>query len=149
MEEFYTPAEVTKILRVSVDTVYRIFERESGVILFTSASRLAMPKTEAKALGRYRTMRIPKFVLRRVLDRYLEALPMESMDQRFVDLQQRFPAGAYNERHAVVRLLRPGVCDRCRETSRRIKNTTSRSVHSDKIRVTELTYCFRPILLSA
>lgn len=70
MEEFYTPAEVAKILRVSVDTDYRIFEREKGVILLASASRLGMPKTQAKALGRYRSMRIPKFVVRRVLDRY-------------------------------------------------------------------------------
>lgn len=70
MEEFYRPAEVAKILRLSVDTVYRIFEREAGVILLESASRLALPKTEARALGRYRTMRIPKVVLRRVLDRY-------------------------------------------------------------------------------
>jgi transposase len=70
MEHLYTPAEVAKILRVSEDTVYRIFEREKGVILLESASRLAMPKAEARKLGRYRTLRIPEIVLRRVLDRY-------------------------------------------------------------------------------
>ena len=70
MEDLYTPAEVAKILRVSVDTVYRMFEREAGVILLESASRLSLARPEAKKLGRYRSMRIPKFVLRRVLDRY-------------------------------------------------------------------------------
>jgi len=48
LEDFYTPAEVARILRVSVDTVYRIFERETGVILLESASRLATPKAVAK-----------------------------------------------------------------------------------------------------
>ena len=70
MEDLHTPAEVAKLLRVSVDTVYRIFGREKGVILLESASRIAMPKAEAKKLGRYRTLRIPEVVLRRVLDRY-------------------------------------------------------------------------------
>ncbi len=70
MEHLHTPAEIAKILRVSVDTVYRIFERETGVVLLESASRLAKPKAEAKKLGRYRIMRIPEVVLRRVLDRY-------------------------------------------------------------------------------
>lgn len=66
----YTPAEVAKILRVSVDTVYRIFEREKGVVLLESASRLSRPKAEASKLGRYRTLRIPEYVLRRVVERY-------------------------------------------------------------------------------
>ncbi len=70
MEHLYTPAEIAKILRVSEDTVYRIFEREKGVIVLQPASRLAMPTARAKKLGRYRTLRIPEVVLRRVLDRY-------------------------------------------------------------------------------
>lgn len=53
MEHLYTPAEIAKMLRVSVDPAYRIFEWEPGVILLESASRLAMPKAEAKKLGRW------------------------------------------------------------------------------------------------
>jgi len=58
------------MLRLSEDTVYRIFVREKGVIVLESASRLSKPKAEAKKLGRYRTLRIPALVLRRVLERY-------------------------------------------------------------------------------
>ena len=58
------------MLRLSEDTVYRIFEREKGVIMLESASRLSKPKAEARKLGRYRTLRIPEVVLRHVLDRY-------------------------------------------------------------------------------
>jgi len=58
------------MLRLSEDTVYRVFEREKGVIMLDSASRLSMPKAKARKLGRYRTLRIPEVVLRRVLDRY-------------------------------------------------------------------------------
>ncbi len=56
MGRMYTPAEVSEILRVSVDTVYQIFRQEKGVILLESASRLSMSNRQAKHLGRYQTI---------------------------------------------------------------------------------------------
>lgn len=56
MEELLTVAEVAAALKVSSDTVTRLFEDLPGVIVF------GRPK-ETRSKRRYRTLRIPRSVL--------------------------------------------------------------------------------------
>lgn len=58
-QEFYTIAEVAKMLKVSPDTVSRLFGNEPGVI------DLGSPERRHKR--RYRVLRIPAAVLNRFL----------------------------------------------------------------------------------
>jgi hypothetical protein len=58
-QEFFTIAEVAKMLKVSPDTVSRLFGREPGVI------DLGSPERRYKR--RYRVLRIPAVVLNRFL----------------------------------------------------------------------------------
>lgn len=58
-EQFYTVAEAAKILKVSTDTVTRLFEEEPGVVDLGSPERFHK--------RRYRTLRIPHAVFNRVL----------------------------------------------------------------------------------
>lgn len=57
--QFYTPAEVADILKVSTDTVMRKFSGYGGVIDIGAAER--------GRKRRYRTLRIPKESLERFL----------------------------------------------------------------------------------
>ena len=57
--QFYTPADVASILKVSTDTVLRKFSDYPGVI------DLGTP--ERKSKRRYRTLRIPREVLERFI----------------------------------------------------------------------------------
>ena len=58
-QEFFTVSEVAKMLKVSPDTVSRLFENEPGVIDLGSPERLHK--------RRYRVLRIPAAVLNRFL----------------------------------------------------------------------------------
>jgi len=58
-QEFFTIAEVAKMLKVSPDTVSRLFGKESGVIDLGAPERLHK--------RRYRVLRIPASVLNRFL----------------------------------------------------------------------------------
>jgi len=58
-EHFYTVAEAAEILKVSTDTVTRMFEDEPGVLDLGSPERLHK--------RRYRVLRIPHSVFNRVL----------------------------------------------------------------------------------
>ena len=58
--EYLTVTQVAAILNVSTDTVIRRFGNESGVI------DLGSPETQRKR--RYRLLRIPRYVLNRVLN---------------------------------------------------------------------------------
>ena len=57
--QFYTPADVASILKVSTDTVLRKFSDYPGVI------DLGTP--ESKSKRRYSTLRIPRDVLERFI----------------------------------------------------------------------------------
>lgn len=57
----YTVAEVAKLMRLSIQSVIRTFERERGVIIF----EMKRPRKRAS----YRTLRIPRHVYRRVMDK--------------------------------------------------------------------------------
>jgi transcriptional regulator GlxA family with amidase domain len=58
-QEVFTVAEVAKLLKVSPDTVSRLFENEPGVIDLGSPERLHK--------RRYRVLRIPAAALNRFL----------------------------------------------------------------------------------
>ena len=58
-EQFYTVKEAAEILKVSTDTVTRMFEDEPGVVDLGSPERLHK--------RRYRVLRIPYAVFNRVL----------------------------------------------------------------------------------
>ena len=58
-EQFYTVAEAAEILKVSTDTITRMFEDEPGVLDLGSPERLHK--------RRYRVLRIPHAVFNRVL----------------------------------------------------------------------------------
>ena len=58
-EQFYTVKEAAEILKVSTDTVTRMFEDEPGVVDLGSPERLHT--------RRYRVLRIPHAVFNRVL----------------------------------------------------------------------------------
>lgn len=68
--QIYETEEVAKMLRVSKETVRRMFEDEVGVISLPSATRKKLPHSTAIRLRRYRKLRIPAYVLRRVIERY-------------------------------------------------------------------------------
>jgi excisionase family DNA binding protein len=57
--QFYTVAEAAKILKVSRDTITKLFADESGVVDLGSPERLHK--------RRYRVLRIPHSVFNRVL----------------------------------------------------------------------------------
>ena len=57
-EAYFTPAEIAERWRLSVDTVIRLFEHESGVLI--------LENPRSKPRRRYRTIRIPHSVLLRV-----------------------------------------------------------------------------------
>ena len=58
-ESFYTVGEIAEILKVSTDTVTRMFEDEPGVV------DLGSPEKSHKR--RYRVLRIPQAVFHRVV----------------------------------------------------------------------------------
>ena len=58
-QEFFTVGEIAKLLKVSPDTIARLFKNEPGVI------DLGSP--EARHKRRYRVLRIPAPVLNRFL----------------------------------------------------------------------------------
>jgi len=60
-ESYFTPAEIAKLWRLSVDTVRRLFEHEPGVFIYE--------KLSSNHKRRYRTIRIPNSVLVRVQKR--------------------------------------------------------------------------------
>ena len=55
--EFLTVAEIAARWKVSLDFVRRLFERESGVLVFSNTSMVGK--------RRYRTLRVPKAVVER------------------------------------------------------------------------------------
>ena len=59
LEEYLTPAEVAEILKVSLNTVIRRFEKVPGVIDLGGEERMHK--------RRYRTLRIPRSVLTRFI----------------------------------------------------------------------------------
>ena len=63
-ERHFSPAEVAKLWRVSIDFVRRQFAREPGVLVFAGGAALTPAKRR-----RYTTMRIPESVLKRVHNR--------------------------------------------------------------------------------
>ncbi|MFZ1050185.1 MAG: hypothetical protein WBP65_08610 [Candidatus Sulfotelmatobacter sp.] len=58
-EQFFTVAEAAKILKISTDTITRMFADEPGVVDLGSPERLHK--------RRYRVLRIPHAVFNRVL----------------------------------------------------------------------------------
>ncbi len=60
-EDFYTVAEVAERLKLNEETVRRMFLGEEGVVV------ICFPRKGRRV---YRTLRIPKSVLRRVLTGY-------------------------------------------------------------------------------
>jgi len=58
----YSPAELAKLWNLSGDTVRRMFEDESGVLVFENAVR--------SSSRRFRTLRIPESVAQRVYSRF-------------------------------------------------------------------------------
>jgi hypothetical protein len=62
-ERYYSPAEVAELLNLSVDKIRKLFQNEPGVLILTSPARLNRGKRT------YKTLRIPEFVLQRVLRR--------------------------------------------------------------------------------
>jgi hypothetical protein len=58
-EQFYTVAEAAKILKVSTDTITRIFAEKPGVVDLGSPERLHK--------RRYRVLRIPHAVFNRAI----------------------------------------------------------------------------------
>jgi hypothetical protein len=61
VERSYSPQEIAKAHSLSVDTVCRQFENEPGVEVWVRPNRISK--------RRYRTLRIPESVLKRVLQR--------------------------------------------------------------------------------
>jgi len=61
LEQFYSPEQIAQMWNLSVDTVRRLFEQESGV--------LAIERPRVYGKRRYRTLRIPESVARRVYHR--------------------------------------------------------------------------------
>jgi hypothetical protein len=57
--EYLTPAEVASILKLSTDSIIRLFERYPGVI--------AIGKGESMLKRKYRTVRIPRSALERFI----------------------------------------------------------------------------------
>ena len=57
-EKHYRPEELATMWAVSADTIRRIFEKESGVLVFE--------RQRKKTARRYRTLRIPESVALRV-----------------------------------------------------------------------------------
>jgi len=57
--EYLTPAEVASILKLSTDTVIRIFEHIPDV--------LVIGRSESRFKRRYRTLRIPRVALERFI----------------------------------------------------------------------------------
>lgn len=57
----YTVAEVAKMTRFSIQSVIRMFERERGVLIY----EVKKPRKRAS----YRTLRIPRHVYQRVMDK--------------------------------------------------------------------------------
>lgn len=61
-EKHYTPAELGELWNLSSDTVRRMFESESGVLVFENPER--------SSHRRFRTLRIPESVATRVYSRF-------------------------------------------------------------------------------
>jgi hypothetical protein len=61
-ERYYSPAELAAQLNFSTDKIRKLFENESGVLVFTSP-------TPRRGKRPYKTLRIPESVLQRVLRR--------------------------------------------------------------------------------
>ena len=61
-ERHYSPAELGEQWNLSVDTVRRMFESEPGVLVFENPAR--------SSSRRFRTLRIPESVARRVYSRF-------------------------------------------------------------------------------
>jgi hypothetical protein len=59
ISEYLTPTEVADILKLSVDTVIRKFERRSGVLI--------LGRGESRFKRRYRTLRIPREALEKFI----------------------------------------------------------------------------------
>src|SRR4051812_47473207 len=76
-----------------------------------------------------------------------EAALMQLIDQRPVELQQRLPPGADDERISYRRS--PPRRDRVREGGRRAEFSPTFAVGSDKVGIAELTDGARAILLTA
>ena len=55
----YSPAEIAEMWNLSADTVRKLFENESGVLVLGTSTRRSGKR-------RYTTLRIPEFVLERV-----------------------------------------------------------------------------------
>lgn len=60
-ERHFSPAELAELWSLSEDTIRRMFENESGVLIFENPSR--------NPARRRRTLRIPQFVAERVYSR--------------------------------------------------------------------------------
>lgn len=61
LEQFYSPEQIAQMWNLSVDTVRRLFEHESGV--------LAIERPRIYGKRRYRTLRVPESVTKRVYHR--------------------------------------------------------------------------------
>lgn len=61
-ERHYTPAELADLWNLSTDTVRRMFENETGVLVFENPVR--------SSSRRFRTLRIPESVAQRVYSRF-------------------------------------------------------------------------------
>jgi hypothetical protein len=61
-ERHFSPAELGELWNLSADTVRRMFESESGVLVFENPVR--------SSSRRFRTLRIPESVAQRVYSRF-------------------------------------------------------------------------------
>ena len=70
-ERHYSPTELAEMWSLSTDTVRRMFEEESGVLVFENPVR--------SSSRRFRTLRIPESVAQRVYSRLSNsAVPLRS-----------------------------------------------------------------------
>lgn len=60
IEQYLTPAQIAKMLQLSTDTVIRIFENQPGVLVVGDCEG-------SRIRRRYRTIRVPESVYKRVL----------------------------------------------------------------------------------
>jgi hypothetical protein len=76
MERHFSPVEIAELWGLSVDTVRRLFEHESGVIVIEPAPRGRFSRR------RYRTIRMPSAVVERVHRRLSVVSPATQIPAR-------------------------------------------------------------------
>jgi|ERR1700722_6008167 len=78
IELHYTVAEIAKQLKLSEETVRRIFRDEPGTLKIGEGSRLLGGRKKAYK-RRYFVLRIPQSVFERVRDRLMHKRPVEAV----------------------------------------------------------------------